>query len=250
MTIVTSLENEHIKELKKLKIKKYRQESELFLAEGSRLVEEAIKAGCVQELILSESSTFSGHRQLPVTLVSERVVKTLSDTETSQGVIAVCRIIKSERPERLPAGFWIAVDNLADPGNLGTIIRTAWGTGMRGVVLLGEAVDPYNSKVVRASMGGIFSVPIITGDYEDIYRWQAAGHKLVVATAAAATDYYEAVYNENLIVVVGSEAHGVTDAIEGRADLRIRLPLEPGVDSLNAAVCAGVIMYEIKRQFH
>jgi len=219
------------------------------MVEGVRLVNEALKAGQAKELILSEESSFTTAGNHRVTWVSTRIIRVLSETESSQGVMAVCSATPVKQPEQLPGGVWIAVDNLSDPGNLGTIIRTAWGTGMAGVILLGEAVDPFNSKVVRASMGGIFHIPVVEGSYEDLARWQAAGHQLIVATAGARLDYWEADYNQDLILVVGSEAHGVSAEVEEFADIKVRLPLEPGVDSINAAVCAGVIMYEIKRQF-
>lgn len=251
MQLITSPDNEHIKELKKLKMKRYREESGLFLAEGCRLIEEALRARVVQEMLVREGSDFPNVFDTALTTiqVSERVLKSLAETESSQGVIAVCHGAKIIRPEQLASGHWVAVDNLADPGNLGTIIRTAWGTGMKGLILVGDCVDPYNSKVVRASMGGIFHVPIIIADYQDISRWQTAGFQLVIATAAASQNYYDVDYSENVILVVGSEARGVAKETQDISDLQIKLPLAAGVDSINAAVCAGVIMYEIKRQF-
>ncbi|MGE5454296.1 MAG: TrmH family RNA methyltransferase [Methylocystaceae bacterium] len=247
MQLITSPENEYIRQLKKLKMKKYRETTGLFLAEGVRLVTEALQARVVQELLIHEDSTLEFELVDGVNLirVSDKVMKLLTETETSQGVLAVCRTHLVSKPEQLAVGPWVAVDNLADPGNLGTIIRTAWGTGMCGVILLGDSVDPYNSKVVRASMGGIFHVPVIAADSSDILSWQMAGHQLVVATAEAATSYAEASYAPSLILVVGSEAHGVSPEIEARAELAVSLPLQTGVDSINAAVCAGVLMYEI-----
>jgi len=249
--LITSPDNEYIKQLKKLKMKRYREETGLFLAEGARLVGEALKAGVVQDLLITDESSVpvDGYDETTIVQVSERVLKVLSETESSQGVIAVCRSAKVPKPEKLLSGQWVAVDSLADPGNLGTIIRTAWGTGMTGLILLADCVDAYNSKVVRASMGGIFHVPIIIADYQDLSYWQAEGFQLVVATAAAPQNYCDVKYNDNLILVVGSEARGVVEEVEGLSDLRISLPLAAGVDSINAAVCAGVIMYEIKRQF-
>lgn len=249
MQIITSPDNDYIKQLKKLKMKKYREEAGLFLAEGARLVGEALKAGVVQDLLVTEETSLSaatGDAQL--IQVSDRVMRTLTETETSQGVLAVCRFTPIVKPEHLTAGPWIAVDNLADPGNLGTIIRTAWGTGMCGMILLGDCVDPYNSKVVRSSMGGIFHVPIISADILDIVHWQGQGHRVAVAAASAHTVYYEADYGKDIIMIIGSEARGVSTEIENMADLIVSLPLKAGVDSINAAVCAGILMYEILRQ--
>ncbi|MGE5380252.1 MAG: TrmH family RNA methyltransferase [Methylocystaceae bacterium] len=250
MVLITSPDNELIKKYKKLKMKKYREETGLFLAEGSRLVEEALKAEAVQELLIGEGNSFTAAVGINIIQVSQRLLDSLSDTESSQGVIAVCRDKKYPKSEQLAVGPWVAVDSLADPGNLGTIIRTAWGTGMKGLILIGDCVDPYNSKVVRASMGGIFHVPIIYADASDIKTWQAQGHQVIVAAAAAAHNYYDVNYPANLILVVGSEARGVSAPIESIANLSVKLPLAAGVDSINAAVCAGVLMYEIKRQFH
>lgn len=250
MQYISSPNNELVKEVKKLKLKKYREEQKKFLAEGYRLVCEAVKAGVVETLFVEEGMPWNDDMNGDFTVIRahSRVISALSDTQNPQGVIAVCRKTRYEYPDELSPGMWLVADNISDPGNLGTMLRTAWGVGANGVLLFGNCVDHFSSKTVRGSMGAVFFLPVIDADINDLRRWRQGGHAVVVADPQAERSYFETRYPINCLIVIGSEAHGVSPEIMEMADFKVKLPLYKGVDSINAAVCAGVMMYEYRRQ--
>ncbi len=199
------------------------------------------------EFILSASpyEGFSGNQYI----VSRQIFEKLSDTKTPQGVMAVCRMPEWDKGFLQSARLVLVCENISDPGNLGTMLRTAEAAGADAVVLAGNTVDLYNPKTVRSTMGSIFRMPVFSG-YEYIELLKKAGFTLVVTCLDGAINLYETDKKDRKIaVVIGSEAHGVSDALIQKADLKIKIPMSGRVESLNAAIAASVCLYEYRRRF-
>ena len=185
-------------------------------------------------------------------LISENVCKHLSDTKTPQGVIAVVRrtepsIEELLHKEKNPCFFLL--ENLQDPGNLGTIVRTAEGAGVTGIIMNRETVDIYNPKVIRSTMGAIFRVPFVIADSlpEVIFRLKQNGVS-VYAGHLKGDVFYKQDYRDGSAFLIGNEGNGLTDEITALADYKIKIPMKGKVESLNAAVSATILMYETMRQ--
>jgi TrmH family RNA methyltransferase len=270
--VIVSLRNRRVLECRKLRQKKYRTRGGKYLAEGLRLAEEAVQSGAAEDLFFRESfGLVSGgdpgadrERRLleraeaagcRLWRIDDRVFASLAQTQSPQGVIALTRRrwTRLEAPETDPAADgnmgWLALDGIQDPGNLGTMIRTAWAAGARGVLCLPDTADPYEGKCVRASMGGIFHVPVITDVTWEALREYclAGGFTLAVADAAAEALYYDISWPSRTVLCIGNEARGFTGIPREEAAIRVRIPLERGAESLNAAVACGILLYEIRR---
>ena len=198
METITSSHNEWVAEARKLKQKKHREARGLFLAEGIRLSEEAAKASAVEEVFYHEAlaDTDRGEALLNALSakarrffrVSAKVMDSLAETETPQGIVCVCRRRQTSLQDfRPPKGLVLAMDGIQDPGNLGTILRTLWAAGGQGLICLRGTTDPYGGKCVRASMGGVFHLPVFTdADWTAVGRWaMAQGYAVVAADAGA-----------------------------------------------------------------
>ena len=256
--MITSASNDKIKEIKKLiKSASRRKESGLYIVEGIRMVRE-IPADAVKTLYVAESMTdkFADIcNQIPaeVEIVRDSVFQSMSDTNTPQGILAeVYQTATTE--DNLFAGdaapFLLIIERLQDPGNLGTIIRTAEGAGVTGIILSADTVDIYNPKVIRSTMGAIFRVPFcyVQSLTDIIDEIKGAGYE-VFATAMEGSEVYDCIdYTNGAAFIIGNEANGVSDEVFEKASKRIRIPMEGKLESLNAAVSAAIIMYEIARQ--
>lgn len=185
-------------------------------------------------------------------LISDAVCRHLSDTRTPQGVTALVK--KQETPleeilarDENPCLFLL--ENLQDPGNMGTILRTSEGAGVSGIIMNRESVDPYNPKVIRSTMGAIFRMPfVIVDDFEDVLcRLKEAGVRTFAAHLDG-EDFYRQDYRGGCAFFIGNEGNGLSEELAARADGRIRIPMKGQVESLNAAVAATVLMYEALRQ--
>lgn len=253
---IESRHNDRIREAKKLTQKKYRDRQGLLLVEGVRLVEEALAANLLEQLFFShhvlssprgESLVNAAHaRGLEVCECSEGALAELTDTVNSQGVVAVARKPSWDAPAE---GVLVISDEIQDPGNLGTLLRTAAAAGAVGLYVVKGSVDPYSPKVLRASMGAVFHLPhwIVERD-ELVARLRASGTSIVVADLDDAQNFWEVAYPRSSAVVIGNEARGVHPSFRESADLVVRIPLVGQVESLNASVAAGVLLYEILRQ--
>ncbi len=260
MQMIESSQNPRVKQWAELLTKKGREKQDKFLIEGVHLVQEALKAGVDIESILYsavrgwpaeiEPHRAEGLERIPV---SEAVLKKCADTLTPQSICAVVR----RRPGRVedilarkPA-LAVVVDGLQDPGNLGTIIRTADAVQAAGVLIGAASVDVYNPKTIRSTMGSFFHVPVAVCDLKQVLpsaRQRAI--RLVYTDLRADRHCYEADFTEDVWFVIGSEAHGVSDDIAGFADQRVRIPMHGQAESLNAAMAASVLLYEAFRQRH
>ena len=255
--MITSLSNERVKYVRKLQSQKdLRHTDRRMVLEGVRLVEEVTRACLVPSLVLyTEDVSADGRgKALLVTLdgmgapsfqVSQEVMASCSDTMTPQGVLAVLPFPELAPPQ--PATFVVVADALRDPGNLGTLLRSALAAGVEQVLLSPGTVDFTNQKVVRAAMGAHLWLPIRHADWDAIAETLAGCHPWLAVGGARKT-YTEVDWSRPSALIVGSEARGAGDRAASLAQGRISIPIAPVVDSLNAAVAASVILFEAVRQ--
>lgn len=256
---LTGLQNPMVKAAAELKQKKYRQQQGLFLAEGLRTVEEAVRYGAVQSIfytaieddrtraVLEEAAA----KQIKLVCVSDKVLKKIADTETPQGIIAVCERRSKRLDDFLASGKMLLVlARVTDPGNIGTMLRTADAAGVGGLLLLQGCADIYAPKTVRASMGSLFHLPVLSGLSEELLVQAArkAGYELLVTCLDGAENLYKADLQGRLAFVMGNEANGVSDALLAAADKRVFIPMQGRAESLNVAMAAGIVMFEALRQ--
>lgn len=252
--MITSMANAQIKQIEKLhKSARERKKAGLYVAEGLRMFAEVPR-----EQLYGAYTTerfYEEHRELfadcNFELVSDAVFKGISDTLTPQGVLMVLKQKQWELADILHADtpFIIALENLQDPGNLGTIIRTAEGAGVTGVIMSRDTVDIYNSKVVRSTMGSIFRVPFVY--VEDIIATAVQMKHMGIHTYGGhlhGTDVYAENYREPVAFFIGNEGNGLTVQLADSLMHRITIPMKGHVESLNAATAATVLMYETMRQ--
>lgn len=242
---ITSPENPKVSETKKLLKKSYRDKTGLFLLEGERLVFDALKKGMVFRRIFAKPEYMHrGLNALECYEISDRILSELSDTCHPQGIVAV-----AEQPSvslnAIDKTKPVAVcDGLRDPGNLGTIIRTADAAGFGALILLGDCVDVYSPKVVRSAMGSLFDLPIAKAEGVE----QLADFRLVCADLKKAVSLYDFDFTNPFALVIGNEAHGVSREVLSAASGIIKIPMIGKNESLNAAVAFGVAAYEAFRQ--
>lgn len=246
--VISSKENNTIKEIKKLKEKKYRKDK--YIVEGIKMLEEAIKEKQNIDLIVikNEVSLNVDLSNYKVITVTENVFNILSDVESPQGVLAV--IIKQENKEiDSNADYIVALDGIQDPGNLGTIIRTLDSANLKQILVSKDTVDSYSPKVIRSTMGAIFRVNIIETDNlkESLEELKQKGFETIVTSLDANESIYDVDYRKK-IVVIGNEANGVSKEIKEIADKKVKIPMLGKTESLNASVAAGIMIYEYVRQ--
>lgn len=264
--MISSASNAQMKHLVKLQEKAAaRREEHVFVCEGRKMFEEvlyydkkSIVKAYVTERFLEAAKEGDGAllieqlSQIDYEVVTEAVMKEAAQTVTPQGVLAIVRqpeytleqMIKGDRVRLL------LLESLRDPGNLGTIIRTAEGAGMSGVILNAESVDIFNPKVIRSTMGAIYRVPFLYvqdfyGLLKDLKQQEIA---VYAAHLAGSVEYDTVEYPKKLALMIGNEANGLTEQAAELATSRIRIPMEGKVESLNAGVAAAILMYETKRQ--
>jgi TrmH family RNA methyltransferase len=246
-----------IKETKKLKEKRFRVEKNQFLVEGFRFVEEALKSTFqVPYIFLSEEAldrwqSFQLNEMLQsaskLYIVKEAILKLLSSTETPQGVIAV--VNQNNMHLEVKEGFYVLVDKLQDPGNMGTIIRSAHAAGAAGVITTKGTVDIYNEKTLRSTMGSIFNIPIIEDkDLSIIDSLKNSGFKLIVSSLEDSKNFYEVDLTDNVIIAVGNEGSGISEEIYKLGDMKVKIPMPGNAESLNAGAAASIMMFETVRQ--
>ena len=250
MREITSSSNPLIKELRSLRSKKNRTQLNRYLIEGNRTVEEALKGAALIESVITcsaanEVAQMAERRGLDVILVPRPILLTLSDTKTPPDILG-CLLKESEQAEP-ESGLVVVCDDVQDPKNLGAIIRTADACGAQGVVVSPESADPYGPKCQRAAMGSMFHLPVvIKPPAEYLQAYKARGGKVVAGllegTSALGT------VRADTAVVVGNEARGVSAAVRELADIAYRIPIYGRAESLNAAVAAGIMMYDIARR--
>ncbi|MEH7379715.1 RNA methyltransferase [Bacillus sp. JJ1533] len=249
MKRIESNKNPQIKQWKKLHTKKERDKMGTFLIEGFHLVEEALKSNVnIRELIISETidiPSIWNIDHLSITIVTEKIMKEISDTDTSQGVAAICEQYTVQ--EGGMVSKVLLVDAVQDPGNLGTMIRTADAAGIDAVIVGEGSVDVYNSKVIRSTQGSIFHIPIIKANlHEMIDQLKRSGIKVYGTSLKNAVDYKQASVQDSFAILVGNEGNGVDPELLEKTDQNLYIPIYGKSESLNVAVAAGILLYHLR----
>lgn len=244
--MITSKSNELVKHIKNLHQKKYRDEYGEFFVEGRKLVEEAIAENMELTKIIVCAEIFKDKINLKnydIEYVNESVFNFISDTQTPQGILAV---IKLPQINDKLGNVIFALDNLQDPGNLGTIVRTLDCAGINYLFLSNGTVDLYNPKVIRSTMGAIFRVKCFENIdlNSELLKLKAEGYKVVVTALDAKISHYDLDFKDKLVIVIGNEARGVSNEIQALADIKVKIPMIGRTESLNASVAASLIAYE------
>jgi TrmH family RNA methyltransferase len=257
---VTSLANPLVKEIRALQQKKRRDETGLFLAEGQKLVRDALDGGWQIDIVayaaaragepavgaLAAEAKAAGGTVLEV---SAPVLEKITRRENPQSVVGVFRQRFAPASGIGAAGIWIALDRVRDPGNLGTILRTADAAGVNGVALIGACCDPFGLEAVRATMGSIFHVPLAHSDEAGLIAARTRhGARLVGTHLSGTCDYREADYRQPLILLMGNEQQGLTETLAAQCDELVRIPMRGRADSLNLAVSTALMIYEALRK--
>ncbi len=246
--IISSKDNETIKEIRKLKEKKYRKNK--FIVEGIKMVEEAINEKQNIELIVIKEGTdinidLSDYKVIDVT---EKVFKDLTDVVAPQGILAV--INKNEKKDiDEKTDYIVALDGIQDPGNMGTILRTLDSAGINQVIVSKDTVDCFSPKVIRSTMGAIYRINVIEVNnlVETLEDLKNNGFEVVVTSLKTDNSIYDVNYLKK-IVVIGNEANGVSKEIMDISDKKVKIPMLGKTESLNASVATGIMVYEYVRQ--
>ncbi|MGE6783438.1 TrmH family RNA methyltransferase [Ensifer adhaerens] len=259
---VTSLTNPIIKDIRALTQKKHRDETRSFMAEGLKLVIDALDLGWkIKTLIYAKAAKGKPHVEQVaaktfakgglVLEVSEKVLSAITRRDNPQMVVGIFeqryRSLKDLKPEL--GETYVALDRVRDPGNLGTVIRTADAAGASGVILVGETTDPFSLETVRATMGSVFAMPVARASTEDFIRWQkSAGVKVVATHLAGAVDYRTIDYRTKpVVLLMGNEQSGLPEELAREAGALARIPQAGRADSLNLAIATGIMLFEARR---
>lgn len=259
---ISSKDNSTVKQLRTLTEPKHRKQEKAFLIEGVKTVEEALRDNLGVRTVVAAPSLTQHHgkgvlklaesKGIDVVWISERLMDTLSESKTPQPVMAVVRFQQHSEEELLEdkSGLIVIAHQLQDPGNLGTIIRTAEAVGASGVAVTHNTVDPFNAKAIRASMGSILRLPIIQiGDLSAfIKKCKERGYQAAATVLAGEKTHFEVDLKKPTIVILGQESAGLPQDIMKDIDLRVRIPMADTINSLNVATAAAVILYEALRQ--
>ncbi|EGS5728355.1 RNA methyltransferase [Clostridium perfringens] len=254
MLEIESKNNNLFKEIKKLKEKKHRIKSNKYLIEGLRFVEEAIKSKVsIDSIIFTESFKEKNpdlflkiNENIKLIQMNEALLKQLCSTENPQGIVGV---INMQNKELKSGELVVLVDKVQDPGNMGTIIRTAHAAGAAGIVMTKGNVDIYNDKTLRSTMGSIFYIPIVEDNSLDFVKsLKKEGYKLVVSSLQGKNNFFEENLQGKVMIAVGNEGNGVSDEVYDIADIKVKIPMPGEAESLNVAVATSIMIYEKIRQ--
>lgn len=260
MQVISSKENEIIKNIKKLKEKKYRDLNNEYIIEGIKIIQEAIQENAkIKQIIICDdcekNSNISQEMMYEIAkyeciYVTNKIFTSLTDVKNPQGIMAIVEKNNSKE-EKIDYNqdIIVALDDLQDPGNLGTILRTVDSIGINQILVSKGTADSYNPKVVRSTMGAIFRVKII--ECEDLEKTlkEIKKHKFEILVTSLQTEnsIYDIKYNKK-VIVIGNEANGVEEKIQNMADVKVKIPMLGKTESLNASVATGIILYEYVRQ--
>ncbi len=259
MREITAFSNPLVKRVRSLRDKKHRRDEGLFLAEGLRILTEAREAGHLPEYLFfakgHDTHPLAGELIAATEAAGGEVISTdsdilskLSGKDNPGAVVGVYRELSTDlaRLDRTAAQIWLVAERLRDPGNLGTILRTADAIGAGGLILVDECVDPFSVEAVRASMGALFTIPIARAPWDEFHAWLRAGAGQLVGLALeGAVDYRVPDFAPPVFLLTGNEAQGLPPAYAEACDLRVRIPMLGKADSLNAAVATAVMAYTV-----
>lgn len=252
---VQSRDNKIIKTVRSLSRKKGREKSGLYFAEGLRIVRDSVTYIPDEIEFLLASQTFCDNNEdfiktldsteKIVYITEDKLFNDVCDTETPQGIISVIKI-PDKKPVDLSCNYILILDGVSEPGNMGTIIRTAEASGVNQICLIGNCADIYNPKTVRSSMGSVFRMDFADIDLSDIENLKKSGFIIAAAALSNSISIEDAAISGKRGIVIGNEAHGVSEAVINLADISVRINMCGNIESLNAAVAAGIAMYILK----
>jgi len=255
MERITSSKNEIVKLIRSLALKKHRNETRLFIAEGRAVIAHARLLGWAPQILLLSEETpapeliaWCASQGGRCSTASQAVMEAVS----SQGNPSDCVGVFAQRwlgntPKVEPGALWLALETIRDPGNLGTIIRTAEAVSADGIILIGPSCDPYARDCVRATMGSIFALPLLKLDNAEGADFLKSWPGETVGTAAGAREDYRRAYRSPTLLVMGSEGDGLSPELTRLCKSLVRIPMSGGTESLNLAVATGLMLYEIRR---
>ena len=242
--VITSTDNDRIKGYIKLKERKNRKKSNEFLVEGTHLVLEACKKGIVKEIILEEDASFI--TDLPIVYVSKEIMKKLSEMDTPSNVMAVCNMLDN----KISGEKFLLLDDIQDPGNLGTIIRSAMAFNVDTIVLSPNTVDLYNPKVVRATQGMMFHINIVINDLKEVIEELKSRDIPIYGTRVDSGSDVRLLRDEKTdkyALIMGNEGNGVSTDILDMCDEYLYIKMNDKVESLNVGVATSIILYELNK---
>jgi RNA methyltransferase, TrmH family len=256
--MLTSTQNPLVKQIKKLQSAKERRETQLFLVEGTHLIQEACAVNyplmtlcCTQTWQTHHAALWSVATGMSdrVELVSDEVMKAIATTVNPDGVIAIAPRLALPTPA-IPADLTIVLATIQDPGNLGTMIRTAAGVGANGLWVSQDSVDLDNPKVLRASAGQWFRLAMGVSDNLDqlVTQYKQQGVQVVATTSHTETSYWDVDLRSPTLILLGNEGAGLSQSLAGLADVQVKIPMAAAVESLNVATAAALMLYEVRRQ--
>lgn len=247
MRIIKSLQNEQIKEFARLKEKKYRDETGLFLVEGEHLVRMAIEAGCLTTLLVAEEELenyLDIIEEEKTIIVTESIINKLSFTKTPQNIMGIA---KQNTYDKKDCSRVLVLDTLQDPGNVGTLIRSALAFNYDKIYVSESTVDVYNEKVIRASQGAIFKINVVKKELNDIYRLLKKNEFDIIVTSLTNNSVYleELEKKDKFAIVLGNEGNGVSEVSLKNASTVVKIKMSDKIDSLNVAVAGSIVMYNL-----
>lgn len=238
--IITSLENNKIKELSKLSSPKYRKEYNKFIIEGNHLVEEAYKAGILEEVFILENKRID--IDIEFTYVTSDVMRKITNLESMPDIIGICKIVSSD----IKGKHILALDNMQDPGNLGTIIRSAVAFNIDTIILSEDTVDLYNSKVLRATQGMIFHINVLKANLlDELTKLKINGYDIYSTNVKNGVDIKNIKNKDKYVIIIGNEGNGVSSGLSKLSNQNIYIKTNSKCESLNAGVAASIILYEM-----
>lgn len=241
--IITSLENNKIKDLVKLQSKKYRDSTNMFLVEGEHLVEEVFKSGLLKEVFVVEKDSFN--IDVPITYVSSDVMKKISTTDTYTNVVGLC---EKKNSNEIIGNKILLLDDIQDPGNLGTIIRSSVAFNVDTIILSPNTVDLYNSKVLRSTQGMFSHINIITMDLvEAITELKSRNITVYGTNVNNGEDVRNIKDTSSYALVMGNEGNGVSQNIQDMCDKNLYIKMSKNTESLNVGVACSILLYELER---
>ena len=257
--LITSLQNPVVKTLRSLGAKKYRDEGGIFIVEGARHINDALDNGWQLELAayspkaLHDAAVLkvleaARKTQKHIIEVTDDILGSITNRDNNQPLIATFRQ-RLTPLSNVKDGLWIGLENIRDPGNLGTILRTADAVSANGIVLIGNTCDPWAPEVIRASMGSFARVPLAAATVAEFVDWRKTFNGKTIGTHlhARAVDYRQAPTELPLLLLMGSESNGLSPDISGVCDTLVKIPMTGGAESLNLAISTGIMLYEIRR---
>ena len=256
---ITAFSNPLVKRIQALRDKRHRREEGLFLAEGLRILTEARETGRLPHYLFFAAA--SARHPLVLALVtaveeaggeaietSEAILSKLSGKDNPQAVVVAFATFDAtlDSLDRTTSPIWLVAERLRDPGNLGTILRTGDAVGAGGLILIGDSVDPFSTEAVRASMGALFTMPLVRTEWDTFLPWLRSGPGQLVGLSLRTDNHYRtAAYTAPTFLLTGNEAQGLPAEIETACDLLVKMPMLGKADSLNAAVATAVMAYEV-----